>query len=130
MNASCLESEKHILVVADDEHLELGLRYNFEADGYRVSSAKDGYLAVGVMKDAESEIDLVLLDLDSPLPLGLALAKELRSSDPDIPLLMLSSRLSDEECERGYEIGPCQLLIKPFDLDELLQNVSVRIGKD
>ena len=47
---------KHILVVEDERHLAVGIKFNLEAEGYRVTTAGDGTTALRIFE--EEEIDL------------------------------------------------------------------------
>jgi len=111
---------KHILVVEDEQHLALGIKYNLEAEGYSVSVAADGPSALKLIEDAPAEIDLVVLDLMLPGMSGYAVCESLREEGNDVPVLMLSARTLSEDRIRGFDVGADQYLQKPFDLGELL----------
>lgn len=118
-----MERKAHILVVEDEAHLAAGIRYNLEAEGYRVTTAADGLGALKIM-DAEPEgIDLVVLDLMLPGMSGYAVCEALRARDADTPVLILSARTLAEDRTRGFDVGANQYLTKPFDLDEFLSRV-------
>jgi two-component system, OmpR family, alkaline phosphatase synthesis response regulator PhoP len=121
---------KHILVVEDEQHLAIGIKYNFEAEGYHVSLAADGPSALAQL-DAGG-IDLVILDLMLPGMSGYAVCESLREKGNDVPVLILSARTLTEDRIRGMDVGADQYLEKPFDLDELLamvRNLLTRRGR-
>jgi two-component system, OmpR family, alkaline phosphatase synthesis response regulator PhoP len=114
---------KHILVVEDEEHLAIGIKYNFEAEGYRVTLAGDGPAALMRLAENSGTIDLVILDLMLPGMSGYAVCETLREEGNDVPVLILSARTLTEDRIRGMDVGADQYLEKPFDLDELLAMV-------
>ncbi len=115
---------KHILVVEDERHLAVGIKFNLEADGYRVTMAGDGPSALRELEEHESEIDLVILDIMLPGMSGYAVCEALREQGNDVPILILSARTLSEDRTRGFKVGANQYLSKPFDLDELLSRVK------
>jgi two-component system, OmpR family, alkaline phosphatase synthesis response regulator PhoP len=119
-----MPNNEHILVVEDEEHLATGIKYNLEADGYRVTIVGDGPAALKVLKEDPEGIDLVILDLMLPGMSGYAVCEALRAFDMDTPVLMLTARTLTEDRTRGFEVGANQYLTKPFDLDEFLSRVK------
>jgi two-component system OmpR family response regulator len=115
---------KHILVVEDEGHLAIGIKYNLEAEGYRVTVVGDGPSALAILKRKPCDIDLVILDLMLPGMSGYAVLEAIRSNGCDLPVLILSARTLTEDRTRGFDVGADQYLTKPFDLDELLARVK------
>lgn len=115
---------KHILVVEDEEHLAIGIRYNLEAEGYQVTAVSDGPSALAIFADDPRSVDLVILDLMLPGMSGYAVCQSLRERGYRVPILMLSARTLAEDRTRGFDVGADQYLMKPFDLDELLSRVK------
>lgn len=113
----------HILVVEDEEHLGIGIKYNLEAEGYQVTHVADGPSALRLFEVDPRAIDLVILDLMLPGMSGYAVCDALRGAGNEVPVLMLSARTLAEDRTRGFDVGADQYLMKPFDLDELLSRV-------
>ncbi|MCU0879131.1 MAG: response regulator, partial [Pirellulaceae bacterium] len=111
----------NILVVEDERHLAVGIKYNLEAEGFRVSTAADGPTALRLLE--EEAFDLVVLDIMLPGMSGYAVCKSIRDQGSDVPVLILSARTLSEDRTRGFDVGANQYLSKPFDLDELLSRV-------
>jgi len=111
---------KHILVVEDEEHLAIGIKYNLEAEGYDVTAVGDGPAALETIRDPAKSVDLVILDLMLPGMSGYTVCDTLRKSGCQVPVLMLSARTLVEDRIRGYDVGADQYLQKPFDLEELM----------
>ena len=114
---------KHLLIVEDEEHLAIGMKYNFEAEGYEVTAVGDGPTALQLIEESPGEYHLVILDLMLPGMSGYAVCEKLRADGNDIPVLMLSARTLAEDRTRGFDVGTDQYLHKPFDLEELLSRV-------
>lgn len=114
---------KHILVVEDEAHLAIGIKYNLEAEGYDVSTVGDGPAAIKMVEEDPRGVDLVILDLMLPGMSGYAVCEALREKGNHVPILMLSARTLVEDRIRGYDVGADQYLQKPFDLEELLSMV-------
>lgn len=115
---------KHVLVVEDEQHLAIGIKYNLEAEGYHVSVAGDGPTALEIFALADPPVDLVILDLMLPGMSGYAVCEQLRAEENEIPILILSARTLSEDRTRGFNVGADQYMMKPFDLDELFSRVS------
>lgn len=118
-----MSDSKHILVVEDEQHLAVGIKFNLEAEGYRVTTVGDGPAALRILEDDGQSIDLIVLDLMLPEMSGYRVCDQLRRSGMDLPVLILSARTLAEDRTRGFEVGADQYLTKPFELDELLARV-------
>jgi two-component system OmpR family response regulator len=114
---------KHILIVEDEEHLAIGIKYNLEAEGYLVTAVGDGPAALAFFHENPSAIDLVILDLMLPGMSGYAVCESLRKEGSEVPVLMLTARTLTEDRIRGFNAGTDIYVQKPFDLDELLSIV-------
>jgi two-component system alkaline phosphatase synthesis response regulator PhoP len=114
---------KRILIVEDEEHLRLGIRYNLEAEGYEVTAVGDAPSALKLLDDDPRSVDLIVLDLMLPGMSGYAFCQQIREDGHDMPVLILSARTLAEDRIRGFDVGADQYLQKPFDLDELFSRV-------
>jgi DNA-binding response OmpR family regulator len=110
----------HILVVEDERHLAEGLKFNLDAEGYRVTVVGDGPKALKTVEVSEPPVDLIVLDLMLPSMSGYAVCQSLREAGNKVPILMLTARKLPEDRARGFDVGTDQYMEKPFDLDELL----------
>ena len=79
-----MANESHILVVEDEEHLAVGIRYNLTAEGYRVTTVGDGPSALDLIRSEEADVQLVVLDLMLPGMSGYAVCETLRAEGNDI----------------------------------------------
>jgi DNA-binding response OmpR family regulator len=111
-----------ILLVEDEETLAVGLEYNLTEEGYVVKWAKNGREALDFY--AAEKFDLVILDIMLPYIDGFEIAERISSSDPQMPILMLTARTESADRIKGLEKGADDYLTKPFHLDELLLRVK------
>lgn len=119
-----MRSRKNIVIVEDEKHLAMGLKYNLEAEGYRVTLVSDGPTAIKLVEADHYAFDLMILDLMLPGMSGYAVCQSLRDNNIAMPILILSARSLPEDRARGFDCGANQYLNKPFDLDELLARVK------
>ena len=105
----------------------LGLRDNFEIEGYEVFTAEDGVSGLHVA--AESKPDLVILDLMLPKMSGLDVCRELRKSGFSSPIIMLTARGQEVEKVLGLEVGADDYVTKPFGLSELLARARAHLRR-
>jgi len=111
-----------ILLVEDEETLAIGLEYNLKEEGYVVKWAKNGKEAIEFYES--EKFDLVILDIMLPYINGFEIAERIRSSDPKLPILMLTAKTEKADRIKGFEKGADDYVTKPFHLDELLLRVK------
>ena len=119
-----MSTRSHILVVEDEEHLAIGIKFNLEAEGYLVTTLNEGAGVLQVIQDSETTVDLVILDIMLPGMSGYTICQMVREAGYDTPILLLSARTLPEDRARGFDVGANQYLTKPFDLDELLSRTK------
>jgi two-component system, OmpR family, phosphate regulon response regulator PhoB len=113
-----------VLIVEDEAPLAELLRYNLEAEGFRVSHAESGEEAEIMV--AEERPDLVLLDWMLPQVSGIELCRRLRTRPETraIPIVMLTARGEEGDRIRGLSTGADDYVVKPFSLPELMARVK------
>jgi two-component system phosphate regulon response regulator PhoB len=116
-------AKPHIAVVEDEAALVELLRYNFEKEGFRVTTAADGEAALVTV--AEAKPDLVILDWMLPHVSGLEVCRQLRrkAETRDLPIIMLTARGEETDKVRGLEVGADDYVAKPFSPSELVARV-------
>ncbi|MDG1873461.1 MAG: response regulator transcription factor [Mariniblastus sp.] len=115
---------KHILVVEDEEHLAVGIKFNLEAEGFKVTTAGNGLSALKIIEDESEPVDLIVLDLMLPGMSGYEVCEQVRDNGRHMPILMLSARTLSEDRTRGFDVGASQYLVKPFELVELISRIK------
>ena len=105
-----------VLIVEDEEHLALGLKFNLQAEGLEAEIAGDGENALKLLLPADNGIDAVVLDVMLPGINGFEVVTQLRNAKQYVPVLMLTARGRPEDVLRGFEAGVDDYLSKPFEL--------------
>ena len=116
------QNRAKILVVEDEPNMVMGLRDNFEFEGYEVITARDG--VEGLQLALEESPDLVVLDVMMPRMSGLEVCKQLRAQRSSIPIIMLTARGQEVDKVVGLELGADDYVTKPFSIRELLARVK------
>jgi DNA-binding response OmpR family regulator len=116
------QSRAKILVVEDEPNMVVGLRDNFEFEGYEVITAGDG--VEGLRLALEESPDLVVLDVMMPRMSGLEVCKQLRAKRASLPIIMLTARGQEVDKVVGLELGADDYVTKPFSIRELLARVK------
>jgi two-component system, OmpR family, alkaline phosphatase synthesis response regulator PhoP len=117
-----------ILLVEDEENLHESLKMNLEFQGYQVTSAYDG---VQAMKAVQGEyFDLIIMDVMLPEMDGYSATQNIRLTNTEVPILILSARDSSGDRVTGLKKGADDYLTKPFNLEELLLRVQKLIDKN
>ena len=117
-----------VLVAEDEESLRETLKLNLELEGYEVTTAETGPIALKTVKN--EYFDLIILDIMLPEIDGLTICETIRMQHNDVPILFLSARNSGADRVEGLKKGGDDYLTKPFNLEELLLRVSKLIAKN
>jgi DNA-binding response OmpR family regulator len=112
-----------ILIVEDEQRLSKVLQKQFESEGFRVEIAYDGYLGKKMIE--KKAYNLIILDINIPLINGYDLCKEIRKSNNNIPIIMLTALGTPDNKVTGFDAGADDYVLKPFDFRELLARVHV-----
>jgi two-component system, OmpR family, copper resistance phosphate regulon response regulator CusR len=115
-----------ILLVEDDRKVGAFLEEGLHQEGFLVDWAQDGDAAVE-LADAGA-YDIVLLDFMLPKKDGLQVARDIRRSGQQTPILMLTARDSAEDVRRGRAAGVNDYMGKPFKFDDLLDRIRALVG--
>jgi DNA-binding response OmpR family regulator len=120
--APALAPRLSLLTIEDDDNISTAIEEYFSREGYDVSIAEDGI--AGVEAATKNRPDVVVLDLMLPKMDGLAVCKELRQRNPQMPILMLTAK--DDVVDRvlGLEMGADDYITKPFSLRELAARIK------
>jgi len=112
----------NILVADDDDLLGELVRFKLEAAGHDVTILEDGAGALNAARGGE--FDLVVLDAMMPIMSGADVLRSLSAEQPDLPVLMLTSRKTQADVVAALNAGARDYLTKPFIPDELVARVT------
>ncbi|MDP9014529.1 MAG: Hpt domain-containing protein [Pseudomonadota bacterium] len=117
------------LVVDDSITVRRVTQRLLERNGMRVLTAKDGVDAVSLLQ--ENLPDIILLDIEMPRMDGYEVAAHVRN-DPrlkDIPIVMITSRVSEKHRARAIELGVDDYLGKPYQESQLLDAIEPLVNR-
>jgi CheY-like chemotaxis protein len=122
------DGAKRILLVEDDEDLVALLALVLRGRGYRVDTAGNGREALEVL-DRRGLPDLILLDMRMPVMNGWEFAAEFEERHDHLAPIVVVTAAEDAR-RRAEEIGAAGWIGKPFDVDDLLDEVALHAGGD
>ena len=119
---------KRVLVVDDSPTIRKLIGYVLRRKDYIIEEAEDGMDAME--KLSNSEIDLVIVDLNMPNMDGISFVKNLRGSyyNLDLPVIMLTTTNDDELKKEAYGAGINMFLHKPIQPDVLIYKIESLLG--
>lgn len=117
----------NILVVDDNDSIRKLMETYLIRDGYKVFAASDGLEALKVLD--KEHIDLMIADIMMPNMDGYTLTSELRTSEYNFPILMITAKESFEDKKKGFLAGTDDYMVKPIDFDEMLLRVSALLRR-
>ena len=118
-----MDMNDRILIVDDEETLCEALRFNLEAEGYRVDTANS---AEQVLAMDVSGYDLLLLDIMMGEISGIQLAKILKRipATAAIPIIFCTAKDTENDMVSGLELGADDYIMKPYSLRNVLARVK------
>ena len=111
-----------ILVVEDDPNLGLLLQEYLSIKGFETDLGHDG--DEGLSLFVKKQYDLCIFDVMMPKKDGFTLAKEIRMSDKEVPIIFLTAKSQKEDTLQGFRIGADDFMTKPFSMEELLARMQ------
>ncbi len=118
-----MNAKATLLYVEDDESLRYVTQDNLSLANYQVVACADGQSALEAFHD--QPIDLCIIDVMLPKVDGFAVAKEIRQSNSQIPILFLSAKCLKEDRIAGLKLGADDYVTKPFSIEELVLKVDI-----
>ncbi|MBI3557618.1 MAG: response regulator [Deltaproteobacteria bacterium] len=115
------------MIVEDEEDIRDSLRDVFEDAGYRVISAKNGRIALELLRE-KNRPELILLDLMMPVMCGAEFMaeKKIDARLAGIPIIIMSADSHTEQ--KAIDLGSTSYIKKPIGIDEILSLVKEHCG--
>src|SRR5256714_1957113 len=116
-----MATKRRVLVVDDEENVTHLVSSALRFDGFDTVTADNGQSALAAI--AETEPDLVVLDVMMPGLDGLGVLQSLRAAGSDVPVIFLTARDAATDRIGGLRAGADDYVVKPFSVEELLARV-------
>lgn len=114
-----------ILLLEDEYSLRKSVKELLEDSEYLVYDFSNGKDALDAIY--ANSYDLLLLDVNVPGLNGFELANKIQQENINVPIIFMTSLTEIDNLEKGYEIGCCDYVKKPFDLSELRLRVATAL---
>ena len=125
-----MNEAKRILVVDDEEDILVMTLFRIKNAGYQTIAARDGQ--EGFDKAKQEKPDLILLDYKLPHMNGDEVYEKIQQEEElkDIPVMFITASKENNELKKRLdELGVKDVLMKPYDPDELIAKVKELLGE-
>ncbi|MCE1189317.1 MAG: response regulator [Ignavibacteria bacterium] len=121
--------KRKILIIEDDPDVRANLVSLLTEEGYGVIAVKNGI--DGIVTAREEKPDLILCDIMMEGKNGFEVLQELLTDivTKTIPFIFLTAKAERNDIRHGMQLGADDYLIKPYDLNDLLQSIETRLKK-
>ncbi|MGI9526166.1 MAG: response regulator transcription factor [Weeksellaceae bacterium] len=121
-------SDIKILLVEDDPSFGTVLKDYLQINEFDVTHAIDGEEGYQMYK--KGNFNLIITDVMMPKKDGFTMAKEIKSDNPDIPIIFLTAKNMRDDVLKGYQLGADDYITKPFDSEVLLYKIKAIIQRN
>lgn len=118
----------NICLIEDEQKVAAFICKGLEENGYKVKAAATG--AEGQKLVAKEKFDLLILDVMLPDANGIGLCRQIRESDNETPILMLTALSQVHDKVSGLKAGADDYLVKPFHFSELLARMEALMRRN
>ncbi|MFQ5543947.1 MAG: response regulator transcription factor [Nitrospiria bacterium] len=129
-------NKQKVLIVDDEPDILESIRYHLEQENYDVSTARNGWEALGAVRAVAP--DLVLMDVMMPKENGYRVSKMIKEDVASgripnkMPVILLTARKLDQDPDREKMFGAFSqadnVIYKPFEMDELVIKIQELLG--
>ena len=123
-----LKGKGKILIVDDERSMREMLEIFLKREGYSVISSANAADALASVAGEET-FDLIITDINMPGLSGLDLLREVKSSVPDIPVIMITAYGSPDSAVEAMKLGAADYITKPFRIEEIKNRISAVIER-
>ena len=117
----------NVLVVEDDKNLKKLMVTYLKKNNYTTFEANNGIHALDIID--KQYIDLVISDVMMPEMDGFELLNELRTSNYEIPIMLITAKGDISDKKQGFILGADDYMVKPVDMEEMILRVSVLLKR-
>jgi len=118
-----------ILLVDDEQEFVTTLAERLELRNMNVSIAMDGEAALGIVENDPPPPQIVVLDVMMPGLSGMEVLEKIKAMDSKIQVILLTGHGATKDGIRGMQLGAFDYLIKPIDIDELIEKLLAEAAK-
>ena len=116
-----------VLLVDDEEDFVDALAQRLEVRDFDVTTALSG--ADALERTEDTEIDLVILDVQMPGVDGLEVLREIKQRKPLIEVIMLTGHATVQTAIDGMKLGAYDFLLKPTETEELVEKINLAFSR-
>ena len=116
-----------ILIAEDNVELNDIMRNYLIRDGYEVYQAYNGEQAIKMAK--AFNVDLLILDIMMPVKDGYVVVNTLRDMGINIPVIVTSAKVSEDDKEKMFSLGADDYMTKPFSFKEAVMRVNAQLRR-
>lgn len=113
---------RKLLLVEDDENLGNLLQEYLKVKGFETQLETDG--EKGYNAFMQEQFDLCILDIMMPVKDGLSLAKDIRRTNSEMPIIFLTAKTMKDDVLEGFGAGADDYITKPFSMEELMVRIE------
>ncbi|XZF13124.1 response regulator transcription factor [Chitinophagaceae bacterium MMS25-I14] len=121
-----MRQKTKLLLLEDDAFLGQVLVEILQKNNFDVTLSANGDEAW--MQYHALQPHICVLDIIVPGRDGFELAKDIRLTDPHIPIIFLTAKTTTEDLVKGFEVGANDYIRKPFSIEELLVRIQARLN--
>lgn len=114
--------ELNVLYAEDESLIRMEVEEMLNQIATNIFVAEDGEMALKIFK--ENQIDVIITDIRMPKMDGLALSREVRKTNPTIPIIITTAYSDAEYLLESLEIGINQYIVKPIYIDKIIESLN------
>lgn len=120
--------KEKILIVEDDDAIASIMKEHLTKEGYEVSWSSTG--KEGLEDFKKEEFQLVMVDIMLPEMDGFTLCKNIRWLNEEVPIIIVSAKLTDSDKVKGLKLGADDYITKPFSLMEISARIEAHLRRN
>lgn len=123
-----MNEDIYVILAEDEESLGMIVKESLETRDFKVQHCLNGEEALEAFR--QSTPDILVLDVMMPRLDGFSLADKVRSINPTVPIIFLTSRSRTEDVVEGFGRGGSDYLKKPFSMEELIVRIKALLNRN